>query len=582
MLDVIPLGRLPCPKPYPLFRLRKQWLTVLILDSSPNSPSATSWKLTCLPLQYSNPEYFLFYLNQPYPNPTALGFVPLMLKILIAHPSSPTLSTICIPSNSQLTLDVSTLFEFDMVWNSCNGNLQNRPVVVQKFNRLLQPKRSDSCGHESYFVSHCNVLTIAERRNFTFASTRFDKHVHLFRISEDFEVGHLRAILVDVPFHKREYYPGTKIPYNFYIIIPKPKSLKGFQALIEPFSIDTWTAVLLTCMVLGLLLHGAEYTQVNGLLNVKSLLQEFWFVYSVLVLQSSSRIATLAAKLGVKAIWAVGCFMLCAIIMTSLYQGELATTMTTVMFPFIPRTLEDVANSDLLIITSQKRDGLSRLSSQIEVAKSREIYGRRVSNNLEKIMKRIFLVNEQGYHAGIKVIRTGELLRFGDGNQFIIKGQSFAIMDDESETRPLIAGIILSPDFVVYKGRENLPFRNDVMWFWSWNFFSKIYKRSWHGMVEGGLWQRFSFLFILRVARHRAREIGKYGREHLLRVLFKDNKNKEGENFSKINQESILPCYYLFLALLALAIVTLLAELREKLRHRVRHIHLRKPTRKRK
>ncbi|OXA43031.1 hypothetical protein Fcan01_22234 [Folsomia candida] len=326
------------------------------------------WKLSCLPRQYPNLEYFLFYSKISYPNPAALASVRLMLKILIAHPSSPTLTTICIPTGATLILDSSTLQEFDNVWNFCNGNLKNRPVPLKKYSALLQPQNENNCGYNSY----------------------------------------------------------------------EPKSLKGFQALIEPFSIDTWVAVLLTCTVLGLLIYGAEGRQEGRRRRVTFLLENFWVLYSVLVLQGSSRLCT--------------------------FSGELATSMTTIVYPFIPRTLEDIAQSSIPIITAEKTGFESNLEYQIRVAKSLGIYGSRVSANLEKIKDRIFVDSDSGYWTGIKIARTGKFNQRDDQKEFIIKGKDFAVMDAESATRPIVAGILLSPDFIVYKGRENLSFKGDVMW----------------------------------------------------------------------------------------------------------------------
>lgn len=456
------------------------------------------------------------------------------------------------------------------MWNFCNGNLKNRPVPLKKYSALLQPQNENNCGYNSYEVDRCRVLCIAQRRNFTLASTPYSRSVHLFYIREEMELPWLYRLFINTRFITREYYPGFRIPYNFYVIISKPKSLKGFQALIEPFSIDTWVAVLLTCTVLGLLIYGAEGRQEGRRRRVTFLLENFWVLYSVLVLQGSSRLCTFSGKLGV--FWIVGCFLLCAIIMTSLYQGELATSMTTIVYPFIPRTLEDIAQSSIPIITAEKTGFESNLEYQIRVAKSLGIYGSRVSANLEKIKDRIFVDSDSGYWTGIKIARTGKFNQRDDQKEFIIKGKDFAVMDAESATRPIVAGILLSPDFIVYKGRENLSFKGDVMWVWPWNFFSKLYKRSWQGLVEGGLDDLFFYLFVLRTARHRKMKLGKHGREHLLRVLYKDNKNKEKEDFSKINQESMLPCYYFFLIMLSVTILIVVVEVCTKFRNRVRPI----------
>ncbi|OXA37910.1 hypothetical protein Fcan01_27311 [Folsomia candida] len=66
LLSFLPLNLPSCPKPYPLFRLSKHWLTVLLVDSSQNQLIAVSHKLLCLPYQYASPEYFLFYMKTGY------------------------------------------------------------------------------------------------------------------------------------------------------------------------------------------------------------------------------------------------------------------------------------------------------------------------------------------------------------------------------------------------------------------------------------------------------------------------------------------------------------------------------------
>lgn len=504
--------------------------------------------------------------------PTGLGLLPFTLKVLITNPSSPILTTVCIPSNSYLILDSTTLPEFDTVWNSCNGNFQRKPIPVAHFFNLLSQPDHDKCSDTFYHTTHCNILGIAERRNFTFASVKFNRDAHLFHIEECFKIYMDRFIHGD--YYEVVYYPSTKIPFNFYIIIPKPRSLKGFQALIEPFPLETWLTVLFTCAIVGLLIYAAKCRQEVRFLRGTALLQDFWLIYSILVLQGSARVGPFVGKWGAKAIWTVGCFLLCAIIMTSLYQGELATAMTTVVFPFIPLNLEDLSKSAIPIVTAGSRDGSSNLATQISVANSLEIYGPKVSAYLGTIKDHIFLAQGRWSYTGFKLTLADKLRQLGGGKELIIKGRMFSVMDDAYKTRDMLEEIFLSPDFIVYPGREDLGVNEDFMWAWMRNFFTKIYERSWLRWIEGGLEKRFSQISIQSTSRHRAKSLGNDSREHLLRVLLNDWKKKEEADFSQSNQESMLPCYYFFLILISLTVMIFLVEVGRNVRNRVRRIQL--------
>lgn len=63
LLNVVPLAfTLKFPEPFSLSRLRKPWLTVLIIDSFQNQLNAFTWKLSRFYQQKTiPPEYFLFY-----------------------------------------------------------------------------------------------------------------------------------------------------------------------------------------------------------------------------------------------------------------------------------------------------------------------------------------------------------------------------------------------------------------------------------------------------------------------------------------------------------------------------------------
>ncbi|OXA37909.1 hypothetical protein Fcan01_27312 [Folsomia candida] len=419
---------------------------------------------------------------------------------------------------------------------------------------------------------HCNVLPIAEKRNFTLVAEWFNKNIHLFCLREDYEIDLDLNFLATREYHEWDYFPSVRTPFNFYVIITKPNSLKGFQALIEPFPIDTWVLVLCACAIVAVFIYAAECRHAGRLLLVTSLLHDFWFVYSILIFQSSSRVGPLAGKWGFKAIWIVGCFLLSTIIISSLYQGELSTAMTTIVYPFIPLTLEDLAKSSIRVITAGRKEEKSNLDMQISTAKSHGVYGPRVSGYVEKIQKRIFLLKDPADKVGIQMIQADKLLQYGDGEELAVKGNIFAIMDTNSKTAVMANGISLSPDFIVFKGREDLAFDEDDMWTWERNFFTKLYKRSWLGLVEGGFSERFNYLNMISLARLRMSEMGNYGREHFLRVLFNDRKNKGEEDFLKINQESMLPCYYFFLLLLSFTLITFFVEVCIKFRNRVRHI----------
>lgn len=93
-------------------------------------------------------------------------------------------------------------------------------------------------------------------------------------------------------------------------------------------------------------------------------------------------------------------------------------------------------------------------------------------------------------------------------------------------------------------------------------------------MIEGGLQGRFHSLLIVSVARTNSQDTKIYKIEYLRRVLFNDWKNREGDQPAKIYQESMLPCYYFSLILLALAMLAFVLEGCGTFRNRVHHMNI--------
>lgn len=133
-----------------------------------------------------------------------------------------TLTTVCIPCSSFQIVDSETLQEFDDMWNTYNGNLQNRVVMVRdKYGIGISfPKGKGRCGYNSEEWSECGVLFVAERRNFTISSTPGEQS-YIFFIIEYYESG-IDFYFLNPHSVRGDYLVSTKIPFNFYVIVIDP------------------------------------------------------------------------------------------------------------------------------------------------------------------------------------------------------------------------------------------------------------------------------------------------------------------------------------------------------------------------
>lgn len=327
---------------------------------------------------------------------------------------------------------------------------------------------------------------------------------------------------------------------------------------------------MITCFIVVILIYAADSVEKRHFLLERSLIEGFWFIYIVLISQNNSRVDPLMGKWGVNAIWIVGCFMLGTTILVSLYESELTTSMTTVIYPFIPLTLEDVAESGIPIISAGKSYYGGNLEYQINNAITLGIYGKNVSSILGKLKRNIFLPGESAYPIGRKISQQDELYEYNTTKELNTKGKTLAIMDAMWHTDGMLDGIASSPSIIVFQGREVLSFKEDLMWVLRRNFFTKLYQKSWAGIIEGGFPERFYHMGKLKTVKLRGINFGRFTKEYFLRILFKDpQKKKLNDEFASVNQESVRYCYYIFLLILSFAIVTFGVELRVKLRNNV-------------
>lgn len=223
---------------HPLVPRNKEWLTIVALDSTRSYilHDFLIKKFLLINYKNSNPEYVLLYhLKSFLLSTNHISLIPGALKLLIVPHSSPTINTVCIPCSSIPIIESATLYEFDDVWNTYNGNLQNQLVTfIDIHNNIVKLEKVDG-DCESVDWSYCGVSYIAELRNFTTTRNQYNKLNHLFDIFERYE-SHMDYYFFNPSASKADYLVSTKAPFNFYVIVARPRSLKGFESLIEPFS----------------------------------------------------------------------------------------------------------------------------------------------------------------------------------------------------------------------------------------------------------------------------------------------------------------------------------------------------------
>lgn len=127
------------------------------------------------------------------------------------------------------------------------------------------------------------------------------------------------------------------------MVTPKPSNLKRFSALVEPLDWWTWTGLILSCFAVGVILSIEE--------GFKIKLSHFWTVISVVLYQSNSALAEFRSYAS-RLFWG-GCFLFLTLFLGIFYQGELSSSITTLLPPIVPTTLAQLSDSELHLITKE-------------------------------------------------------------------------------------------------------------------------------------------------------------------------------------------------------------------------------------
>lgn len=408
-------------------------------------------------------------------------------------------------------------------------------------------------------VNNCILQELAKRYNLSLTAAPYNFNTSIGLTSYWYDEGTIDGIFNDIRYIYKEM---DKEAFTFLVIIPRPTGLKGFKALIEPLDLTTWLCLSLIFGLITLIISLDE-----GTIAIK--IDYLWTVYSVLLYQGNNRISALSRNCHNFA-WVVS-FILPIMVLGCLYQGELATSVTTVVTPVTPTTLQDLANSNLIVMTSgwavDGDDFYSNLFFNANQTVSKFDQDLEIVTKLRKIMKRVFLVKE--FLELINNFTSGD-----EVNGFPVKselqwGDSVAFMDVSWRVREIAKLVDDTKTHVTIVGREESPLFDKRVWIISRNFFVQDFLTGVKRLEQGGLvavWQDRKDLLMDKERYldwyQDDESKGHIFRKTLVQRWFNRKKNVFGFlDSSKVTQESLNYCYLFCLCLLCGALIIFVGEI---------------------
>lgn len=302
----------------------------------------------------SNPDYYQGYSFH-------LGFSKLILWNTY---QSETIKIPCIASVHSAPVvnleDIPSLQDIDTRWNVMNGNMHRKLLWTRGFplTAVLHPKSKFSCGPNFIWFKEgdavsCTMSVLETKYNLSLSTTRPKDETEFRRLKVGAE---LRMDIIDMeyrgrPVLQRFTYRIELIRFKFVVVTYPPTAISSFVAIFSPF--DGWTWIFLGLSMVGVTagiqvqsLADEQYTKVGKR-------QDFLDIAALLLSQTcSGKLFQTRYITGIIIILLMPWTLICFILLNNLYGGEVFASLTVTSLPNVPRSLEQLAVSNLPIFTT--------------------------------------------------------------------------------------------------------------------------------------------------------------------------------------------------------------------------------------
>jgi len=360
------------------------------------------------------------------------------------------------------------------------------------------PNSLDACGISPYerFASRSQPYhDICVYRELRKQLNTSDSRKNGIRAYSKVTWSYLKKKTIKSHFQKHSSNRSVYLPYGmekYYYRFGAVTRPYGYDiySLVRPFDLLTWS-----CLIVSILSF-CFYLQILFWIKKERTLLKL-DVFSVLMEQSQS-IVRECGRMSKQTCGLLVCWMLLVFLVANAYKGVLFTLLTTLWFPTVPKSLQEVVESDYFVLSDGKINNGSVVSAakyEIDNIVEEVEQGRLNISNVEfyKNLKKsiVFFGKDVDPPTLFSAIQKGEKLKRKDGN-FTAIPEKIIIFDREStlELFKELNAIFTSNTMLVLGQQIDLLWLRR-QWMFRRNAIARLASPILIGLVESGIYERW-------------------------------------------------------------------------------------------
>jgi len=298
-------------------------------------------------------------------------------------------------------------------------------------------------------------------------------------------------------FEERKYiatpYMMTESGFTFGTLV-KPQK-RGVEALMQPFDLSTWIAILISTMVL------AVYMQImSNKMQRYSLVTN---IFSILLEQGQDAGGTRLNFSTTTTLYIVSMWLLMTIVISNGYKGVLFTLLTTNVLPWTPKTLAEAADSQLFLTTVSGHGQVLSFETPVSIALTQisNVLGRIDQGKIETQNKAAF----RKFKDSLAFIDTakqyslfrniGKNFQMANGTNVSIPTDGIILFDSEQEVNIFENLHELYTNKVVRRGEKVELMSERTQWMTERNAFLRLAYPFVQGVYESGVYNKWDYYF---------------------------------------------------------------------------------------
>ncbi|OXA53334.1 hypothetical protein Fcan01_11615 [Folsomia candida] len=482
--------------------------------------------------------------------------IPTRAKLIVYSENSIWIPCVSCEKISLIRIPIVSLKSIDNIWDAALSNMHQNVVQFVDESNSIPPgyrTRSRECGPHltpdiwtEQPLSLCILWTLMESLNFTLIRRLHFGHKDEYRLMYDivFNIAATDA-LISVSF---KFQISTKT-FPFVVVTSRPSLQNDFATYLSPLDGPTWLFMLLFSTVKAVILLSKNRVDVIGtILKINSLLLGQTGCPDCLAVFKSKMLLS---------VWLFGCYILTG----NLYAGGIYSTLTVMVSPPVPKTMEALVQSKLPVVTMTSfitwTDKNEPVMTSVVAAMIKAIQPP-VSDIIKKFESQLIFPDPYRYFLPVFIdsVSNSSSIPLLGGNASLDAGRPFGLLDEEKITTFFGRTVNLKGKKFVVPNREETPFAYSVLVCgWANSFGPQIFSKM-EAFESSGLKARWTEVTYFRrrlstMKQHYENMSSKYFRKELAKA-------KAQIEFHESQPVSFLAVRYMFAVC---AVISLLAGL---------------------